>query len=195
MEIVPPAADAPIGVFDSGVGGLSVLRAIRAALPAEDLLYVADTGAAPYGDRSKEFIEHRTEAIVGFLVRERVKAVVVACNTATAVAIPGLRSRFGAAIVAIEPAVKPAVRITRSGVIGVLATGQTLASESFSRLTDKYGKGVKILLQPCPGLVEQVEKADLDSRQTKSPGGTLCLSITGAGCRYHRARIIRFSAR
>jgi glutamate racemase len=144
-------------VFDSGVGGLSVLREIRNALPHEDLLYVADSGAAPYGDRPSQFIKDRAQAIVEFLVAEGVKAIVVACNTATAVAVQTLRSRFTIAIVAIEPAVKPAAEITRSGVIGILATRQTLASESFSRLVEKYGKGVRILLQSCPGFMEQVD--------------------------------------
>ena len=160
--------DAPIGVFDSGVGGLSVLREIRSQLPEEDLLYVADSGSAPYGDRPREFIKGRAEAIVEFFAGERVKAIVVACNTATAVAIQSLRSRFAIAMVAMEPAVKPAAEITRSGVIGVLATSQTLASESFSRLSEKYGKGVQILSQPCPGLVEQVEKAELDGPRTEA---------------------------
>lgn len=159
---------AAIGVFDSGVGGLSVLREIRNALPAEDLLYVADSGAAPYGERSGEFIKERAEAIVEFFLNERVKAVVVACNTATAVAVQALRARFAITIVAIEPAVKPAAEITRSGVIGILATSQTLASESFLRLAEKYGKGVQILLQPCPGLVELVEKAELDGPRTEA---------------------------
>ncbi len=160
--------EAPIGVFDSGVGGLSVLREIRNALPNEDLLYVADSGAAPYGDRPSQFIKDRAQAIVEFFVAEGVKAIVVACNTATAVAIQTLRSRFTIAIVAIEPAVKPAAEITRSGVIGILATRQTLASESFSRLVEKYGKGVRILLQPCPGLMEQVEKAELEGPRTQA---------------------------
>lgn len=166
--MVLPMTEAPIGVFDSGVGGLSVLRAIRSALPAEDLLYVADSGFAPYGDRPRQFIKDRAEAIADFFVSKRVKAIVVACNTVTATAIQTLRSRFATAIVAIEPAVKPAAETTRSGVIGVLATRQTLASESFSRLVDKYGKGVEILLQPCPELVEQVEKGELDGVRTQT---------------------------
>ncbi len=160
--------DVPIGVFDSGVGGLSVLREIRTALPEEDLLYVADSGFAPYGDRPREFIKDRAEAIVDFFVSKRVKAIVVACNSATAIVIQNLRSRFATAIFAIEPAVKPAAEITRSGVIGVLATNQTLASEGFMRLVEKYGKGVEILLQPCPELVEQVEKGELDGVRTKT---------------------------
>ncbi len=145
-----------------------MLREMRNALPEEDLLYVADSGFAPYGDRPREFIKGRAEAIVEFFVRERVKAIVVACNTATAVAIQTLRSRFTIAIVAIEPAVKPAAQITKSGVIGILGTSRTLASESFSRLVEKYGKGVEILLQPCPGLMEQVENGELDGARTEA---------------------------
>ena len=122
---------APIGVFDSGVGGLSVLREIRNALPAENLLYVADSGFAPYGERSGGFIQERALAIVECFASVGAKAIVVACNTATAVAVQTLRSRFAFPIIAIEPAVKPATAITRSGVVGILATSQTLTSETF----------------------------------------------------------------
>ena len=162
------AAQAAIGVFDSGVGGLSVLREIRAALPFEDLLYVADSGAAPYGDRPREFILERAEIIVEFFIARRVKAIVVACNTATAVAIQTLRSRHAVPIVAIEPAVKPAAAQSRSGVIGILATSQTLASEKFSRLAQQHGQGVRVLTQACPGLVEQVEKGELHGSATSA---------------------------
>jgi glutamate racemase len=160
--------NAPIGVFDSGVGGLSVLREIRRELPGEDLLYVADSGYAPYGDRPKEFIRERAERIVEFFVQAGVKAIVIACNTATAVAIQTLRLRFPIILVAIEPAVKPAAEVTRSGVVGVLATSQTLASDKFARLVAEYGRGVRIVLQASPGLMEQVEKGDLDSIGTKA---------------------------
>lgn len=159
---------APIGVFDSGVGGLSVLREIRAALPHEDLLYVADSGHAPYGDRPGEYILQRTETIVEFFISRGVKAVVVACNTATAVAVQALRARHSLPIVAMEPALKPAAEITKTGVIGILATSRTLASESFSRLAEKHGKGMQVLLQACPGFVEQVEKAELSGPATQA---------------------------
>ena len=160
--------NAPIGVFDSGVGGLSVLREIRAALPAENLLYVADSGYAPYGDRSSDFILQRSEAIIDFFVSQHVKAIVIACNTATAVAVKALRSRHSLAIIAMEPAVKPAAAMTRSGVIGILATRKTLASDSFARLAENYASNVHIILQPCPGLVEQVERAELASMDTEA---------------------------
>jgi glutamate racemase len=145
---------------------LSVLREIRNALPHDDLLYVADSGAGPYGERPGEFIAARAEAITRFFVSQGIKAMVVACNTATAMAIRSLRSQFDIAIVAIEPAVKPAAALTRSGVIGILATSQTLASASFSRLAEKHSGGAKLLAQACPELVACVERGELDSPNT-----------------------------
>ena len=159
-------AEAPIGVFDSGVGGLSVLRNIRTELPAEDLLYVADSAHAPYGDRPEAFIQARAFSVVEFLLARGAKAIVVACNTATAAAAAALRARYDVPIVAMEPAVKPAAEGTRSGVVGVLATSRTLASSRFLRLVDTHGNGVQILVQPCPGWVEQVERGELTGPRT-----------------------------
>lgn len=161
-----PAAR-PIGVFDSGVGGLSVLRHIRTALPAEDLLYVADSAHAPYGVKSPQFIEARALAIAEFLVARDAKALVVACNTATAAAIVRLRERFELPIVGMEPAVKPAAEATRSGVIGVLATSGTLESEKFADLVERFGSRARVIVQPCPGLVEQIEAGDLAGPLTR----------------------------
>ena len=163
-----PTARLAIGVFDSGVGGLSVLREIRQRLPGEDLHYVADSAFAPYGDRSAAYIEARSRAIAQFLLAQHAKALVVACNTATSVAVNALREKINIPIVAIEPAIKPAVAQTRSGVVGVLATRQTVGSESVSRLVATHGRDVQVLLQACPGLVEMVEKGALDSPQTRS---------------------------
>ncbi len=162
-----PFADA-IGVFDSGVGGLSVMRAIRAALPAENLVYVADSGHAPYGDKSEAHIIERTLTVGNWLATSGVKAITVACNTATVVAIRHLREQTHIPVVAIEPAIKPAANTTRSGVVGVLATTQTLQSESVARLCIEHGEGKRILLQACPGWVEAVEQADLHSPQTEA---------------------------
>lgn len=166
----PPQTDAhqPIGVFDSGVGGLSVLWEIRRELPQEDLLYVADSGYAPYGDKPMGTIEARAVEITEFLLGQGAKAVVVACNTATGAAGKLLRSRYSAPIIAMEPAVKPAVAQSRSGVIGVLATRRTLESHNFSVLMDRVGAGAEVLLQPCPGLVERVEAGDLDGDHTRA---------------------------
>ncbi|MBL6985635.1 MAG: glutamate racemase [Methylobacter sp.] len=157
----------PIGVFDSGVGGLSVLHDIRRTLPNEDLLYVADSIHAPYGDKSQQFIEARSIAITEFLVSRNAKAIVVACNTATGAAVTALRSRFSVPIIAMEPAVKPAAVNTKSGVIGVLATSRTLVSDNFVQLFSQYGADVEILGQACPGLVEQVEAGDLSGDKTR----------------------------
>jgi glutamate racemase len=163
-----PPNEAPIGVFDSGVGGLSILRSIRRELPAEHLSYVADSDNAPYGNRHAAFIEDRATIITEFLLAFGVKAIVVACNTATVVAVEKLRVWCPVPIVAMEPAIRPASGRTKSRVVGVLATSQTLASPNVARLCSLYGNDVRILLQSCPGLVEQVERTDLTSDTTRS---------------------------
>ena len=155
-----------IGVFDSGVGGLSVLKAIREREPSVDLLYIADSGNAPYGSESFAFIEGRAERIASALQAAGVQLIVVACNTATVVAIESLRAQLDIPIVAIEPAIKPAISETKTGIVGVLATERTLDSDSTKRLCQKFGSSVRILLQPCPGLVELVECGNLASDQT-----------------------------
>lgn len=157
-----------IGVFDSGVGGLSVLRAIRTALPHEHLVYVADSGHAPYGDQSEDHITQRTLTVGNWLAQQGVKGITIACNTATVVAAKTLREQTHLPVVAIEPAIKPAVALTRSGVVGVLATRQTVQSAAVARLVELYGADKRILLQACPGLMEQVERADLHSAETES---------------------------
>lgn len=158
----------PVGIFDSGVGGLSVLRAIREELPAEHLLYVGDSGSAPYGDRTVEFVTERAAVMTQFLVEQGAKAAVIACNTATAIAAASLRVRFSIPIVAIEPAVKPAASRTRSRVVGVLATTGTLSSPSIARLLANYGADVDFLIEPCPGLADRVERGELDSAETRA---------------------------
>ena len=152
------ATSAPIGVFDSGVGGLSVLNEIRRELPNEMLLYVADSGFAPYGDRERAYIEQRCASIADFLVGAGAKAIVVACNTATATIVPALRRRVKVPVVAIEPALKPAASTSRSGVVGVLATRHTLASERFTRLVGAHASGVAVVSEACPDLVRLVER-------------------------------------
>ena len=156
-----------IGVFDSGVGGLSVLRHVRAQLPNVPLLYVADSGHVPYGDKTPDYIRDRSLALTQFLLRHGAAAVVVACNTATAAAAAMLRERFDIPIVAMEPAVKPAVSATRSRVVGVLATVGTLESARFAALLEQYAGDVEIVTQACPGLVERVEAGELASTTTR----------------------------
>lgn len=159
---------APIGIFDSGVGGLSVLRHIRAELPHEDLLYYADSLNAPYGAKSPEFIVTRSREITQFLREQGAKAIVVACNTATAASIKTLRQEFDLPIVGMEPAVKPAAAATRSGVVGVLATTGTLQSAQFAALLENYGQNIRIVTQGCVGLVECIERGELDGAETRA---------------------------
>jgi glutamate racemase len=155
-----------IGIFDSGVGGLSVALAIRKQLPWEDLVYVADSAHTPYGNKSQQFIVQRARAIVEFLLSQKVKAIVVACNTATVSAIAQLREEFDIPIVGMEPGVKPAAELSTSGVVGVMATTQTLQSASFLTLVSRFAQNRQVVAQACPGLVEQVEAMDLTSLKT-----------------------------
>ena len=159
--------DSPIGVFDSGVGGLTILRAVREALPCENLIYVADAAHVPYGEKSPQQIRDRAMAIGGFLIGQSAKIIVVACNTATAAAIDHLRERLSIPIVGVEPAVKPAVAATRSGVVGVLATPATLASERYRSLIERFAAGVCIVGQPCAGLAEHIERGEIDGERTE----------------------------
>jgi len=156
-----------IGVFDSGVGGLSVLHHIRLALPNSRLIYVADSAHVPYGDKPHPYIEARSIALTRFLVTQGAEAIVVACNTATAAAAHTLRVKFDLPIVAMEPAVKPAVAATKCGVVGVLATEGTLESARFAALLEKYAGNIKIVTQSCPGLVQLVENGDLHSIEAR----------------------------
>lgn len=165
----PVAADAPIGIFDSGVGALSVLRHIQARLPSEHLLCFADSGYAPYGGKSDAEIIERTLAIASFLATKNIKAIVVACNTATAAAIDALRQHYPELIiVGVEPGLKPAAVFSKSGKAGVLATASTIASSRFIALRDQISAstGVTFLSQACVGLVEKIEKGELDSPET-----------------------------
>jgi glutamate racemase len=148
------------------VGGLSLYQAIRRAMPNEDLLYVADSRHAPYGERSNEFIIGRAVAITEYLIAHGAKAIVVACNTATVIAVETLRQRFSLPIIALEPAIKPAVMHTQSGVVGVLATRRTVESPSVARLCRDYAANAKVMLQACPGFVECVEHGDTESQNT-----------------------------
>lgn len=157
----------PVGVMDSGVGGLSVLRHIREALPHEHLLYVADSAYAPYGAKTPEQIQERSLKLADFLVGQGTKALVIACNTATAAAASLLRQQFSLPIIAMEPAVKPAAAATKSGVIGVLATSGTLKSAQFAALLETFGQGVRVVTQAGHGLVECVEQGALNTPATR----------------------------
>ena len=164
MTSAPSTARPRIGVFDSGVGGLSVLRAVREALPLAELLYVADSAHAPYGERTEDFIRARSVAIADFLLAQGAQLIVVACNTATAAAVSALRERHPSLpLVGVEPGLKPAVAVTRNGRVGVMATTGTLRSDKFQRLMASHSGTVSVHLQACPGLAHAIEEGPLDS--------------------------------
>ncbi len=159
---------AAIGVFDSGVGGLSILKEIRRILPGEDLLYLADTAHCPYGNKPVPEIRARSLTVTAFLVQFGVKAVVVACNSASVAGLDQVREAYPQIpIVGVEPALKPAHDLTRNGKIGVLATSLTLNGARFSVLVERFGADVEVYTQPAPGLVELVENGELDTPKTE----------------------------
>lgn len=171
----------PIAVFDSGLGGLTVLRALRERLPQEDFFYFADTRYLPYGDRPEAFLRERGVLIAEALVRHGAKALVVACNTATAAAAEAIRAAVDLPIVALEPGVKPAVTQSRTGVIGVLATTRTLHSERFQRLVGNHAQQHRVVAQACPGLAEAIETDGPDSAAVEQLLDTFVAPVAEAG--------------
>lgn len=166
--IPPPLAQAPIGLFDSGVGGLSIWRALRQSLPQENLLYLADSQCAPYGDRSPAWIIERTQRMAQLLVDHGCKALVIACNTATLVSAPTLRATLNLPIIAIEPAIKPAAALSRSRSVALMATSRTLDSKGLQSLIDRYASDIEIIRIPCPGLADRVEALQLSGPQIEA---------------------------
>ena len=158
----------PLGVFDSGVGGLSVLRAIREQMPEEDVLYFADQGHVPYGARPMEQIQAFSRAITEYLLQRGAKLIVVACNAASAAALKDLRARLpDIPFVGMEPALKPAAEHTESGVVGVLATPATFQGALYASVIERFAAGVEVLQDTCPGLVAQIEAGDLAGPRTR----------------------------
>jgi glutamate racemase len=154
---------APVAIFDSGLGGLSVLRAVRVALPDERLIYVADSLYAPYGERDDDFIADRTLAIGEWLVSQGAKTLVVACNTATSQSIAQTRERLPIPVIGVEPGIKPAALTSQTRVVGVLATAGTLRSARFQALAERHTSDCHFILQPGHGLVQAVERCDTNS--------------------------------
>ncbi|MBM3178845.1 MAG: glutamate racemase [Chloroflexi bacterium] len=164
-----PTTISPIGVFDSGVGGLSVLRSIREQMPDEDVIYFGDQGHVPYGPRSIEQIRNFSEGITKFLLKHDSKIIVVACNTASAAALKYLRATFPeVSFVGMEPAVKPAAEKTRTDKVGVLATPATFQGALYASVVERFGADVELFQHTCPGLVSQIEAGELDSPKTRA---------------------------
>jgi glutamate racemase len=160
---------APLGIFDSGVGGLSVLRAIRHLMPEESIIYFGDQGHVPYGPRPLQQVRAFSEGITHFLLGKGAKIIVVACNAASAAALTYLRQTFlNTSFVGMEPAVKPAVEHTETGVVGVLATPATFQGALYASVVERFAAGVSLLQSTCPGLVQQIELGELDSPKTRT---------------------------
>ena len=167
-EINHADSNAPVGVFDSGIGGLSVLKHLREQLPFENFLYVADTAYAPYGERSNEELIERSIKITEFFLQQGIKALVIACNTATAAAVAVLRAHYPSLIIiGMEPGIKPAAARSASKIVGVLATRSTLQSEKFKRLSEQLSTETltQFIPQACVGLVNEIEHGDLQSSE------------------------------
>jgi glutamate racemase len=159
--------NASIGVFDSGLGGLTVVREIRRRLPPNSLLYIGDSLHVPYGSRSQDEIRALSLGMARWLLARGCHGLVIACNTATAAAADYLRERLPVPVVGMEPAVKPAAAVTRTGTVGVLATVGMLSSARYAALLERYGGTIEFLTQPCPGLPEAVERGELDTPETR----------------------------
>jgi len=158
----------PIGVFDSGVGGLSVLRAMRDLLPTQEMIYLADQAHVPYGTRSLEEVRQFSTGITRFLISQGAKLIVVACNTASVASLKSLREEFPVMpFVGMEPAVKPAAEQTHSRVVGVLATYATFQGAMYASVVERFAQGVTILEDHCPGLVAEIEKGNLNGKETE----------------------------
>src|SRR5512138_3078814 len=158
----------PIGIFDSGVGGISVLRAVRQQMPEENVIYFGDQGHIPYGPRPMQQIRDFSEAITNFLLAHDAKIIVVACNAASAAALKYLRERFPhIQFVGMEPAVKPAAEHTHTGKVGVLATPATFQGALYSSVVERFANGVELFQNACPGLVQQIEQGKLHGRETR----------------------------
>ena len=163
-----PSNDHPVGVFDSGVGGLSILRAIRQQMPEEPVIYFGDQTHIPYGPRPLLQVRDFSEGITRFLLEHEAKLIVVACNAASAAALTYLRETFPQmGFVGMEPAIKPAAEHTETGVVGVLATPATFQGALFASVVERFANGVELLKDACPGLVQQIEAGDLDGPETR----------------------------
>ena len=159
----------PIGIFDSGVGGLSVLQEIRKQMPEESIIYFGDQGHVPYGPRPLQQVRDFSEGITRYLLDKGAKLIVVACNAASAAALTYLRETVSnISFVGMEPAVKPAAEHTETGVVGVLATPATFQGKLYASVVERFAAGVRLLQNTCPGLVQQIELGELDSPKTRA---------------------------
>lgn len=170
-----------IGIFDSGVGGLSVFREIRKILPEQSYIYYSDNAHCPYGDKSQEYIIDRAREITRLLISKGAEIIVVACNTATAAAITTLRQEFPVKFIGMEPAIKPAAALTRTGVVGVLATAGTLKADKYQNTRERWGDNIQIAEHVGQGFVELVEDGNTDGQEAEETVETCIEPLLDAG--------------
>jgi len=176
------AARGPVGVFDSGIGGLSIVRMLQQRLPQQDVLYVADQAHCPYGERPQSSVRRFSQGIARFLMDRGAQVIVVACNTASATALTSLRRQFPRArFVGMVPAIKPAAEITRTGVVGVLATPLTLHGRLYDEVVHRYARDVRVVSEVCLGLVERIELGDFDGPDTEELVQSCLAPLLAAG--------------
>lgn len=167
QEIQLMTQQSPIGIFDSGVGGLSIAKTIHNIMPGEQLIYIADHQFSPYGNKATDILKQRTSLIVEYFIKRGCKAIVVACNTATVHTISYLRTLTDIPIIGVEPALKPASQMSNTGLVGLLATQQTINSDSLLRLKARFEDKVQVELVPCPLFVDLVEQGQLNTEYTR----------------------------
>lgn len=184
--------NSPIGIFDSGLGGLSVLNEVRKTIPNESIIYFGDSAWCPYGVRKADEIQQRVFQVTDFLIEQGCKLIIVACNSATIAAVEALRATYPLPFIGMEPGVKPAAKLTKSGIVGILATEASLAGEKFHRLVDTHAGDIKVITRPCPSFVELVEAGEISGDHARKiiEGEILPLLDTGAdvlvlGCTHY----------
>ncbi len=173
--------NSPIGILDSGLGGLSVFNEVRALMPDETLIYFGDSAWCPYGAREAEEIQQRVFKVTDFLLAQGCKIIIIACNSATITAVEALRATYPIPFVGMEPGVKPAAAFTKTGTIGVLATEASLAGEKFHQLLSTHGQGLRIITRPCPSFVDLVENGELHGAKAHAIVKEETLPLIGAG--------------
>ena len=171
----------PIGILDSGLGGLSVLNEVRKVLPGENVIYFGDSAWCPYGARPADEIQRRVVAVTDFLLEQGCKLIIIACNSATIAAVEALRAQYPVPFIGMEPGVKPATSLTKTGTVGVLATEASLAGEKFHRLVSNHCDGVKVITRPCPNFVKLVERGELQGEKARGIVEEEVLPLTEAG--------------
>lgn len=171
----------PIGILDSGLGGLSVFNEVRKLMPEEGVIYFGDSAWCPYGARDADEIQRRVFKVTDFLLEKGCKIIVIACNSATIAAVEALRATYPVPFVGMEPGVKPAAALTKTGTVGVLATEASLAGEKFHQLLSTHGEGIRIITRPCPNFVELVEQGELHGAKARAIVEEETLPLTEAG--------------